>query len=176
MTKQRNKFLNFWLSMIPGCGQMFMGFMKRGVSFMLYLSIPLVVAIVTDIWVLVLPIILVCFYAFFDSIALNGLPPEKFAEIKDDFFLPSDKSFTFLSKRNISKYIGVILVIIGIAAIWNTFVPSLIDLLYDYDIQLYETLYRINRAIPQVLVCIFAIVLGLKLMAGKKKEIDKQDD
>ena len=34
MTKKKSSFLTFCFSFLPGAGQMYMGFMKRGISLM----------------------------------------------------------------------------------------------------------------------------------------------
>ena len=43
-TKKKSKFMTFCFSFIPGGGQMYMGFMKTGLSLMLLFALTIIVA------------------------------------------------------------------------------------------------------------------------------------
>ena len=173
MTKQRNKFLNFWFSLIPGFGQMFLGFMKRGATLMFYFAASLAISIATDLLVFLIPMIITCAYSFFDAINLNGMLPEKFAELEDGYLIPSKVGA--INNRKIAKYTGIALIIIGILAVWSQLSNYLLSRLYDRNVGLYNLLYNINHAAPLLIVCAIMIIVGIKLIVGKKKEVEEQD-
>ena len=173
MTKQRNKFLNFWFSLIPGFGQMFLGFMKRGATLMFYFAASLAISIATDLLVFLIPMIITCAYSFFDAINLNGMPPEKFAEIEDGYLVPS--KIGAINNRKVAKYTGIALIVIGLLAMWSMLSDYLLVNLYETNNALYNFLYNVNRAVPLVAVCVIMIIVGIKLIMGKKKEVEQQD-
>jgi hypothetical protein len=173
MTKQRNKFLNFWFSLLPGFGQMFLGFMKRGLTLMFYFAASLAISIATELLVFLIPMVITCVYSFFDAINLNGMPPEKFAEIEDGYLVPS--KIGAINNRKVAKYTGIAMILIGLLAVWAQLSDYLLGNLYEANYALYSLLYNVNRAIPMVAVCVIMIIVGVKLIRGKKKEVDQQD-
>ena len=86
MIKKRNPFLLFLASLIPGAGEMYLGFFRQGLSIMTVcavvfaignLTLPQLIFLVPVIW----------FYSFFHSNNLNSLPDEDFYPIDDDYVL-----------------------------------------------------------------------------------------
>ena len=73
--------LHLTFACIPGCGQMYQGYMNRGISQMLIASWLLGMSILREMWVLWAVFVPVCLYSFFDSFNLRrqlreGIAPE----------------------------------------------------------------------------------------------------
>ena len=78
MTRQKGKFLTFCFSLVPGAGQMYLGFMKQGLSLMTVFA----ALCAFSTWLAIGPLLLfapiIWFYSFFDVINKNSLDPEEF--------------------------------------------------------------------------------------------------
>jgi len=173
MTKQRNKFANFLLALIfPGAGHMFMGFLKRGISFAAYTALSIALSMITEMSVFFIPIVLVPVYAFFDAMQLNWLPEEEFAGRKDAFFLPGDSADSLVSSAGFHRVVGYGILFIGILGLWSVAIApvvyTFIDLLPE---EASAVAQNILDMIPGLAVSAAAILVGLRLIRGKKAQI-----
>ena len=92
MTRKKRGFWTFCFSLIPGAGEMYLGFMKRGVSMMcLFLGWFAFCGFTGfNIGMCLLPVM--WFYSFFQVHNLVSLPDEEFYQQEDDYlFLHMDK-------------------------------------------------------------------------------------
>ncbi|MEA4911779.1 MAG: hypothetical protein VB092_04075 [Oscillospiraceae bacterium] len=172
MTRQRNKFWTFVFSLMPGCGQMYMGFMKRGLSLLFLFSLACFVAALLTMGELALLIVVIWFYAFFDALNLGWLEPERFALIEDNYLCADDTALrgVFKSRAGATKYVGIAMIVFGVAVLWQNTVARLIDLVYDYQPYLYEILWTINNMLPRIAVSVLLIVLGVRMIRAKKRQ------
>lgn len=69
----RNGFLLFISSCLSGCGQMYQGYMKRGLSLLLAFCLILFASTYFFLGALALFLPVIWLYAFFDSYALRSL-------------------------------------------------------------------------------------------------------
>ena len=97
-TKKKSKFLTFCMSCMPGAGQMYMGFMKMGLSLMLLFSLTIIVATWMNIGAIAVFCVVEWFYSFFHANHLASLGDEEFENVKDEYLfgidaLPGIKSF-----------------------------------------------------------------------------------
>ncbi len=171
MIRKKNGFLTFCFSLLPGAGQMYMGFMKRGLSLMsaFFLLIFLAMLLRTEAIMLIMPVL--WFYAFFDTHNLRAMPEDEFYAQEDEFLaisqLPMDKLKIFQNKyRNI---LALVLIVIGISILWNNFMDILRYVIPSY---IANALYNIGYYFPQLFIGAAIIALGLYLIRGKKKELD----
>ena len=86
--KKRNKFFVFCFSFIPGAAEMYMGFMKNGLSIMAaFVAIPIAM---NFLWfadkILLGWMAVTWFYAFFHAWNLYGLSVEELGEREDNYF------------------------------------------------------------------------------------------
>ncbi len=72
-TKKKNRFLTFCFSALPGAAEMYMGFMKMGVSLMLLFFLVCILSAWLYQGALVMIAIVVWFYSFFHANHLAGL-------------------------------------------------------------------------------------------------------
>jgi len=174
MIRKKNSFFTFMFSLIPGAGQMYMGFMKRGVSLMLAFCVFIFLGAWLEMGLLLLVLPIMWFYSFFDTHNLRSMPDDEFYAMEDDYILfpeiGEDKIKVLQSKYR--KIFAFALIIIGFTILWNNVNYILHRILPGY---LSNLLYTYVRYIPQLLIGFAIILLGFYLIRGKKKELDMAD-
>ena len=173
MTKKKRGFLLFCCSMIPGAGEMYMGFFKRGISIMaLFWGIAAGAA-----WINLGPLLFVLpvlwFYSFFWVHNMKSLSDEEFYSIADDYVLHFDdgKIKNAISGYQGRKWIAAILILIGASVIWGEISDWMISILSMLGIDA-EYLWRFFNSVPQCAIAVLMILLGIRLIKGKKQQLD----
>jgi TM2 domain-containing membrane protein YozV len=174
MIRKKNSFFTFCFSLLPGAGQMYMGFMKRGISLMsmFFALIFLTGVLRADSILFAMPII--WFFAFFDTHNLRSMLDDEFYAMKDDYILIPDfakeKVRTIQSKyRNV---LAIALIVIGASILWNN-IFEFISITMPEEVR--YAFYRFGDTFPQIIIGSAIIVLGVYLIRGKKKELDSAD-
>ena len=153
-------FLTFIFACIPGAGQMYYGYMKRGTSLLVYFCLFIMLgAIISP---LVVGVAVVYMFSFFDTYDLirhmaAGEPKE------DSLLVPGnyEEIKKLLPQHN--KLIGWGLVGIGVWALYDTFISNwLYTLLCNLVGNGYA--YDIITGIPNVVIAALLIFAGLKLL------------
>lgn len=175
MTRQKKGFWLFIFSLIPGAGELYMGFQKKGLSLMLiwwgciagcaYLGFDAILFLLPIIW----------FYSFFQVHNLKSLSEEEFHSVEDKFLFPTEgfienKKTFVMQYRNI---IAIVLIVLGISGIWDIFTVWLRNFLPG---EIYEYIEMFGYQLPTIAISIIMIVIGVKLVKGKKEELAKEDD
>jgi len=174
MIRKKNSFLTFIFSLLPGAGQMYMGFMKRGMSLMtvFFLFIFLGAWLEMGLLLLVLPI--TWFYSFFDTHNLRSMPDIEFNAMQDEYILfpeiGRDKFKVLQNKYR--NFFAIVLIIIGISILWNNMLDIVDYLLPGY---IRSILSSFGHYFPQLFIGFAIILLGAYLIRGKKKELDMED-
>ena len=91
MTKQKRGFWLFIASLLPGAGELYMGFRKMGLSIMVLFwgCIACASLLGFDALIYLLPII--WFYSFFNVHNLKSLSEEEFHSLEDHFIPPVEE-------------------------------------------------------------------------------------
>ena len=84
-TKKKSKFLTFCFSVIPGAAQMYMGFMKMGVSLMALFALIILFAVWLNQGALATFCVIAWFYSFFQANHLASLSDEEFHMVEDGY-------------------------------------------------------------------------------------------
>ena len=174
MTHKKNSLWRFFFSLIPGAGEMYMGFMKMGVSLMsLFFAI---IFIASSLWLgsLVIVDVIVWFYSFFHVHNLASLSEEEFYSIEDRYlFFDSDlvTNQTDFVKQN-KKILAIVLIFAGIVLTWESCLSILRDIL-PWETFSYLTYF--THEIPRICVGIAIIILGIMMIRGKKKVLEDAD-
>ena len=180
---KKNKILFFLFSLIPGAAHMYIGLVKRGLVIMLALVAGAGLAMMADTpaFLLVLPVL--WFYSFFDTWNKYHLPEEKLTKVQDDFLfflnampenVRSDPRFKKVASANVLKVGGIVAIIAGAYLIWDQIIVRvLIRLLSDTGA---EILSQISYKLPQVAVAVILIVVGIKLISHKKRELERKNN
>ncbi len=174
MKRKKSKFLTFCFSMMPGAGHMYMGFMKMGVSFMAGFFSLLFLSSWLDIGPLLYLLPLLWFYSFFDCMNKRYSTDEEFSSLEDNYLFSFDelgKIDKGVFKKN-RLVVGIILLLLGVHMIWNNIMNN-IDTYLPYEV--YRVMDNITRVAPQIIISAAIIVVGIKLIMGKKKECDIDD-
>ena len=172
--KKKNRFLTFCCSMLPGAAEMYMGFMKTGISLMIAFFLLLAVASWMGGTLAVFAIVVWC-YGFFHANHLAALTDEEFAQVEDAYLLGVD---TFLDGKNFvnkyQKWIAVILIFVGITFLWDSVAGMVYDLVPESYRIIATVMWRIGDYIPKLLAGFAIIVLGIKLICGKKAQLSEE--
>ena len=166
----KNGILTFIFAFCPGAGQMYQGYMKRG------LSLVLMAAAIGMVAMLIPPIafalLVVFMYSFFDTFNLRaqiGLD----AAPADDYLIHFDmrdrRLEQLMAERH--KLLGWLLIACGgMMAYQNIIMNTLGDLLWRWgkESPIFRALYLVMDQLPEVLVCVVLIVCGIWLVKGPR--------
>ena len=142
MQKQKKGFLLFISSLIPGAGEMYMGFFKQGISIMTLFWAIIAIAGGLNISSLVIFLPVLWFYSFFHVHNLKELPEEEFYAIEDNYILHLDRIF----QNNIrlsQKHIKIAAILLIVSELLFSGMVSVICSSGFYQI-LWLLLYRIS--------------------------------
>ena len=181
MTK-KNKILFFIFSLIPGAAHMYLGLMKRGLVLMTLFVLDIGISMIAEIFLVLLPVM--WFYCFFDAWNKYALPEEKLAKVDDSFIfvynaipeeiLPKSKRVSAQIPQKLFKVGGVVCICFGAYIFWEKFLDNILYNLPEYAAIV--ALREISNYLPQIAISTFLIVVGIKLIAHKKKELERSDE
>jgi hypothetical protein len=174
MIRKKNSFFTFCFSLLPGAGQMYMGFMKRGVSLMFSFFLLIFLAIWLSLEPLMLIMPIIWFYAFFDAHNLRSTPDDEFYTIEDDYILIPDfaKEKAHLLQGKYRNVFAIALIVIGGTILWDNLLDIISWIMPDF-IQYY--IRDFGRILPQLIIGAAIIALGLYLIRGKKKDLENSE-
>lgn len=177
-TKKKNRFLTFCFSLLPGAGEMYMGFMRAGLSLMLLFVFAIMIPTFLRLDELVVLAVVVWFYSFFHANHLASLNDEEFARVEDQYLYGLDTlsgGKDFVAKYR--KWVAVILILVGTLLLWNNVMDLLRDLLRNMlPSAIYSVLNRVGYFIPRVLAAVLIIVAGVKMIGGRKQQLAELSD
>lgn len=174
MLKKRSKFWTVVFSFLPGAGHMFMGFMKRGISLMALFFLTIFLSSWLDIGPLMYVLPVLWFYAFFDCINRAWADDREFATLDDRFLFSKEtleRANRMLSGRGM-LYAGILLLLFGIYLIVDKLLTACQSVLNPI---LASVISGTVSVIPQFLLGVLVILVGVRLIVGKKKELDEND-
>lgn len=178
MKKKKNNFLLLCFSLIPGAGQMYLGFMKTGISLMSLFGLTIALTIYTNIGVLAFSIVVVWAYGFFHANNLGRLSDEEFDRMEDVFLFGLDAQSWDAVKTSVSdkyrKVIAGILIILGVSMLWQTFCDLLRFVLGDdfyFHYVMHITSFIANK-VPRFVIGLAIVWFGIQMIRGKKARLD----
>ena len=174
MKQKKNNVFRFIFSLLPGAGEMYMGFMKMGVSLMTLFFALIAISSFLRLDVMIFICVVVWFYSFFNVHNIAGMPEEEFCMLEDKYLIHFDQLFPEnFSLKLKNKPIGIFLIIIGIYMLLReTWIMTSHLLPEEIIIVLDSFIYNS----PRFLVGIGIIILGLYIIRGKKKELEQLED
>ena len=170
----KNGFLTFCCAFIPGAGQMYQGYMKRGLSFIL--AACCIGMVSTLLGPAMLLLLVVWMYSFFDAFNLRAQILADTAP-EDDYLIHFDPRDKKLARALLDshKLVGWALI-----AYQNLLMNTLGDLVYrwGHSSPAFRALYLVMASLPDVVVCVALIVCGVWLVKGprtaKKPDASKE--
>lgn len=175
MRKQKHGFWVFIFSLIPGAGEMYMGFKKQGISIMLLFWGSIALASITGLGWLAMFLPVIWFYSFFNVHNLKSLSEEEFYSVDDNYVLHMDQFSgnmgKFLQKhRNVTAWI---LILFGICILWSRFTALLYLIV---PVELADYAYEICNNLPQIVIAAGIIAAGIYLLTQQKKKLEKEEN
>lgn len=174
MKQKKNNVFRFIFSLLPGAGEMYMGFMKMGVSLMTLFFTLIAISSFLRFDVIIFICIVIWFYSFFNVHNIAGMPDEEFCMLEDKYLVHFNQlfpeNFTFKLKN---KTMGFFLIIIGIYMLLRETWIMTSHLLPDEIVMVLDSFFYNS---PRFLVAIGIILLGLFMIRGKKKQLDLLED
>lgn len=166
----KNGFLTFCCAFIPGAGQMYQGYMKRGLS--LILTACLIGMVSSLLNPVLLLLVVVWMYSFFDTFNLRaqigaGTAPQ------DDYLVHinwhDQRMEQFMLDSH--KLLGWGLIALGaLVAYQNILMNTLGDIVWrlGQSSPFFRALYLMMDQLPEVVVCVALIICGAWLVRGPK--------
>lgn len=174
MKHKKNNVFRFIFSLLPGAGEMYMGFMKMGVSLMTLFFSLLCISSFLRLDVIIFICVVVWFYSFFNVHNIAGMPEEEFYMLEDKYLIHFDQLFAEnFSLKLKNKTIGIFLIIIGIYMLLRETWIMTSHLLPEEIIIVLDSFFYNS---PRFLAGIGIIILGLFMIRGKKKELEQLED
>ena len=136
---KKNGILTLLFACIPGAGQMYQGYMKRGLSLITMFCLFIIVGSATGLDALVVGCIVVYMYSFFDTFNLRA---QIIAEI---------------ALGGLVAYENVIMRVFG-DVMWR----------WGQNNPVFRAFYLMLDELPQIVTCVALIVCGLWLVRGPK--------
>lgn len=165
---KKNVFFTFCFSLIPGTGQMYQNYMKRGLSILIIFAIFVMLVMLLATPILIVPCLIIFAYSFFDTFHIrNSIGTEN--AIQDEYIWGTNSLGqsidNILSKR--SALIGLALLCIGIYLLFTNVIESIA---YSFDIEwLYTLVSIISHYLPSIIIASLSIGVGIKLMFNEKR-------
>lgn len=179
--RKKNNFITLVCSFCPGAAEMYMGFMKSGLSLLVIFTIPILIAIILyvgDYLVILSGIVYV--FSFFHARNIATAPQEQFDLLEDKYIWEEFMGGkpVIVSSKVYRKWVATALILAGVSGIWYSFrnvIQNIIDCfrMSDYERMLAES---VISSVPRLAFSIFVIVIGVMLVRGKKKELIGDDE
>jgi hypothetical protein len=178
MTRKKTGFFSFLCSLIPGAGEMYMGFYKQGLSLMVIFFGVIAISSYIDIGPLLLILPVMWFYSFFHVNNLKSMPDEEFYEVEDDYIFRFDDENLkgIMSGDKGRKILAFILIFLGASAIWNGIRHSIFRIFLTFDTQVADIFDDVARGLPRTVIAIIVIYIGIQMIRGKKRELNHKND
>ncbi|WP_022762961.1 MULTISPECIES: hypothetical protein [unclassified Butyrivibrio] len=179
MRAQKRGFFNFIFAFVPGAAEMYMGFMKMGISLMgAFFGLMGLIAFLglSDAFMMI-PIVL-WFYSFFHARNMATCRIDVFAGLQDDYFWNEffDGKGINLKSETAKKISAWVLIIAGVSIIWNIVVEPILSGVEALANMtglnfIYDAVAGCVYSLPRLIIAVVIIVLGLRLIRGKKNTL-----
>lgn len=178
MTKKKSGFGLFICSLMPGAGEMYMGFMKMGLSLMALFLLVFGIGNLLDSNIFLLADMLIWFYSFFHVHNIAGMPDDQFAALQDDYLIHTAdlKRMGMKGNNAYRKIMAAVLIFLGVVLLWKDVVFHLIRKYLGLSDTVKDILWDVNDLLPKLVISIVIIVLGIRMIRGKKKELEENEN
>ena len=162
---KKNLFFTFCFSFIPGAGQMYQSYMKRGISIMILFAAFIAITAVIGSPIFAIPLPIIFAYSFFDTYNLRQKIIEGNA-LEDDFIWKEtdvEKIFGKVNKYKKNTFIGWLLIIIGAYLMLNSVI---MPVMYRLDLYfIYDALRLVMNYVPSIIIAVISIAIGVKFIS-----------
>ena len=169
---KKNGILTLLFALIPGAGEMYQGYMKRGLSLITMFCLSVTLGAMTQIEVFYIGLPIVYMYSFFDTFNLRaqigmGTAPE------DDYlvhFDPQDKRLARMMMDS-HKLVGWCLIATGALIAYEQIIMNTLgDILWRWGQKapVWRAIYLVMDQLPEVVLCVALILCGIWLVRGPR--------
>lgn len=174
---KKNGILTFLFAFVPGAGQMYQGYMKRGLSLITLFFLCIMTGMLL-LEPLALTALIVWMYSFFDTFNLRAQFIAETAPADDYLvhFNTKDARLT-LFFRDSHKLVGWALIAFGALIAYENIIMNLLnDVLWRWgrDSVVFRAFYLVMDQLPDVVLCVALILCGAWLVRGPQKAGKKQ--
>ena len=168
----KNGILTFLFAFAPGAGQMYQGYMKRGLSLITMFCLFVMVGAMTGLDPLIVGCLIVWMYSFFDTFNLRAqIAAEKAPE--DDYLVHINTKDERLHQffKDSHKLAGWALIAFGaMVAYQNIIMRVLGDVMWRWgqNNPFFRAFYLMLDELPQIVACVALIVCGVWLVRGPR--------
>lgn len=169
--QKKNKFYTFLLSFVPGAAEMYMGFMRLGLSIMCLFVFSIMTVFFFNAEIFLFITAIIWCYGFFHARNLAACSEEIFNSLKDDFIwagIAHGKNIE-ISNPVVRKWGAGILILTGLTLLWQNVERLLYVLIPD---SWWSFTAPFVERLPQIIIAVLLIRIGIALIRGKKEEID----
>ena len=164
----KNGILTFLFAFCPGAGQMYQGYMKRGLSLITMFCVAFGASTLLEVLYVAMPI--VWMYSFFDTFNLRAQIIADTAP-EDDYLIHFDPRDRRLARALLDshKLVGWLLIAFGALIAYQNLIMNIFgDLVYrwGHSSPVFRALYLVMASLPDVVVCVVLIVCGVWLVKG----------
>ena len=170
MTK--NGILTFFFAFVPGAGQMYQGYMKRGLSLITMFCLFIMAGAMTGLDPLIVGCLIVWMYSFFDTFNLRAQIAAENAP-EDDYLVHINTKDERLHRffQDSHKLAGWALIALGaMVAYQNIIMRVLGDVMWRWgqNNPFFRAIYLMLDELPQIVACVALIVCGVWLVRGPR--------
>ena len=170
--RKKNSFFTFICAFCPGAAEMYMGFMKSGLSILAIFILPIFItgALQGSDYIVMLSA-LVYVVGFFHAINYATSPEEEFKNIEDKYIwdeLLNINSSDLVVKLS-NKWVAVFIIYIGGCGVWALFRDVIMNIVGNIP-----AIRTFVYGVPRLVLSVLVIVFGVMLIKGKKKEIKNE--
>ena len=174
MTNKKNKLFVFFFSLIPGAGEMYLGFYKTGASVMtLFLGgVALGASLFPPLFYLT-PV--VWFFSFFHTNNLNTMANEEFYALEDDYLFHMEPARLRRLVVIYRKPLACVMILMGLSVLWRHLWVAFNHVSKWFPIPhvLVSFLEYWVLSIPRLAAAFLIIWMGVKLIRQKKDSLDE---
>ncbi len=169
---KKNGILTFLFAFVPGAGQMYQGYMKRGLSLITMFCLFIMAGMMTGLDPLIMGCLIVYMYSFFDTFNLRAQIVADNAP-EDDYLVHFNWQDERMQKfmMDSHKLLGWALIALGaMAAYENIIMRVLGDVMWRWgqNNPFFRAVYLMLDELPQIVACVALVVCGLWLVRGPK--------
>lgn len=171
--KKKNNLFTFICSFFPGAAEMYMGFMKLGLSLMGTFAFACALTAVGIAESFFFLVIVIWAYGFFHARNLASTSEEDFRTLQDHLIFEEFGEFSFRKPegKKCRKWAAVSMIFIGLSILWKNFSGFLYRLIPRSQ---WNTLSPLVDRFPETVLSILIILIGIRLIRGKKAELEPE--
>ena len=168
--KKKSRFWTFCFSFIPGAAEMYMGFMKMGLSLMSIFFTIITVTAILNVGPLIFIAALAWFYSFFHARNLAKMDQFEFDEMQDEYLFNLDQIKTEEIRNVIAnqKAIAYVMIGVGVYLVWKSFFRVVY---WIAPIRFQNAFWGMEDIFTRLVLGVIIVLAGLYLIRGKKREL-----